>query len=301
MLRGLLPYLDAITVFSDGVYNAVTGAFPQHAKKVFVLRHGIHSYPHITRMGRLEAKQCLNDYLLYDSDLDNATKAALYNHCVFTDPDKVIIGQAGFLDPAKQSEVLFLLRNKLENRLPKVETVAVRIGSIREESQKVYAQKLRRQHDAKKQFLLDIRLPQNMLPVAQRAFDINFYWPLSCTQSGILSHALGAGATIAGRDLEGAGEMLGDSGQIVEKNLNGLVDKITRLLTDPWKNAVNEELQRYYISAFSWEKQAALHYEIAEQVLKQRYAYNTSSPLSITAPYVPANSISTVAESYALV
>ena len=48
-LRILLPYVDTITVFSHGVYNAVTTAFPEYSAKVYVLKHGIHSYPEVSR------------------------------------------------------------------------------------------------------------------------------------------------------------------------------------------------------------------------------------------------------------
>ncbi|MFC1944319.1 hypothetical protein ACFLX5_02325, partial [Chloroflexota bacterium] len=52
MLHSVLPHVDAISVFSYGAYRAVTSAFPEYRGKVNVLRHGVHSYPEVTRLSR---------------------------------------------------------------------------------------------------------------------------------------------------------------------------------------------------------------------------------------------------------
>jgi len=42
LLRETLPLVDALTVFTNGAYRAVLEAFPGYAKKIVVLRHGVH-------------------------------------------------------------------------------------------------------------------------------------------------------------------------------------------------------------------------------------------------------------------
>ena len=269
LLLALLPHVEAITVFSYGVYQAVTLAFPQYREKVYIMRHGIHSYPQIGRLSRKKAREILNGYLLYESDLDPATKGALQKQRIFLDPGTVVIGQTGFLCPSKYSESLYIIRDELQKLVPHKKIVAVRIGSPREESQKAYARQLRNDQNMRDKFLLEIWLPRNMLPLAQRAFDLNFYWPEDCTQSGILAHALGAGAIIAGRDLEGSGETLRSSGAIVAAGLDLMVAKIKNLIVNPDIGSRIEEDALAYAAEFSWENQAKRHHELAELISHQ--------------------------------
>jgi hypothetical protein len=181
-----------------------------------------------------------------------------------------VIGQAGFLDPSKQSEILFQAQEDLQRILPGVRIVAVRIGGVRSECQVAYVEELRRQRDNKNRFLVEIHLPQRILPLAQRAFDINFYWPRDCTQSGALAHALGAGATIAGRDLEGVGEILKDAGQLVDDNFDRLLYKIKDVILSQEMIERMEENALKYAADYTWDKQAVRHSEIVDMVLSKR-------------------------------
>lgn len=267
LLRTLLPYVEAITVFSRGVYQAVTSAFPEHHDKVYIMKHGIHSYPEMSRLSRKEAKEKLNDFLLYESGLDRKTKEALGKQRIFLDSDTVVVGQTGFLEPAKNSEMLYTARDSLQKTIPQRRIVAVRIGSPRNEVQRIYAEKLQRWQDGRNKFLFEVRLPQNILPLAQRAFDVNFYWPHECTQSGLLTHALGAGAIIACRDLEGVGEAVKEAGGIVDTDLSHLLFKITNLILNPGLGEGIEQSALSYAAEFSWRNQARRHYELAERIL----------------------------------
>ncbi|GAH65343.1 unnamed protein product, partial [marine sediment metagenome] len=47
-LSETLPLVDFLTVFTDGAYQAVVGAFPKYRARVIVLRHGVHLYPEIS-------------------------------------------------------------------------------------------------------------------------------------------------------------------------------------------------------------------------------------------------------------
>ena len=279
LLQALLPHVEAITVFSHGVYGAVTSAFPEHREKVYVIKHGIHSYPEITRLSRKEAKEKFNDFLLYESGLDQKTKEAVHKQRIFLDPATVLVGQTGFLDPSKNSALLYLAREGLQKLIPHRRIVAVRIGKTRQESQRIYAKHLRRTHKGRDKFFAEVWLPQNILALAQRAFDVNFYWPTNCTQSGVLAHALGVGAVIAGRDLEGVGETLKEAGELLSTDLRHLLLMTRDLILNPELRERLEKAVLEYAEEFSWEKQARRHYELAEHIL---------SPMpSLPVPYSP--------------
>jgi len=265
LLQALLPLVEAITVFSHGVHSAVTLAFPEYREKVHKLKHGTHSYPEATRLKREEAREKLSDFLL-KSNLEQIIKEKLNRGRIFLEPDAVIIGQTGFLSPSSYSELLYIARDRLQQMIPHKRIIAVRIGGVRESTQKTYAEKLRREQDGINKFLLEIWLPERMVPIAQRAFDINFYWPKDCTQSGILAHALGAGAIIAGRDLEGVGETLKEAGALVDTDLRRLIMKVKALILNPELKVKIEERALKYAAKFSWKNQARRHYELAEQV-----------------------------------
>ena len=267
-LRDLLPHVDGITVFSKGVYDAAVSALPEYRRKVHILRHGIHQYLDVARMSRRDAKERLNDFLLYEADLRPETKEALYRERILLDDDIIVIGQTGFLSPLKGSELLYIASEKLRRLLPSRRIAAVRIGNPRENSQKAYVRQLEQDTDQIDDFILSLSdvLPQNMLPVAQRAFDINFYWPSDCTQSGIMAHALGAGATIAGRDMEGVGETLKEAGVVVSTKMDDLVREMKKLILCPELAAMSEHNALTYAIDYSWERQALRHSALATEV-----------------------------------
>jgi len=129
-----------------------------------------------------------------------------------------------------------------------------------------------------------------MLPMAQRAFDVNFYWPRECTQSGIQAHAIGVGAIIAGRDLEGVGETLKAAGGLVDTNLRHLVVKIHDLILKPKVSEKIEETALNYAVKFCWENQARSHYELAERILSPTPVWSTPSlPLTVGSNSCPTN------------
>jgi hypothetical protein len=266
LLRLLLPHVDAITVFSNRVHQTVLAAFPEHQDKVHIVRHGVHSYPGVCRLTRREAKEKLIDFLLHESDLDPKTKDRLYRQRVFVDPGTVVVGQTGFLSVSKRSEALYWARDALQQAVPHKRFVAVRIGIPRDDVQEAYAERLQGLQRDKPNFLLKAWLPQSMLPVAQRAFDINFYWPADCTQSGVLAHALGAGAFVVGRDLEGVGETLREAGQPVDTDLRRLIAKAGEVITRPELMDMIAARALSYAREFSWESQAQRHYELAERI-----------------------------------
>ena len=295
MLKEMLPHVDAVTVFSYGVYQAVTSAFPEYREKIHVLKHGVHSYPEISRLSRKEAKEKFNDFLLYESNVEKTTKEYLHKRRVFLDPNAVVIGQTGFLSPTKQSEMLYTVGEKLQKLIPDRRIIAVRVGHSRDRNQKLYAENLVRMQRNSDEFLLDVWLPQRVLPLVQRAFDINFYWPSDCTQSGILAHALGAGAVVAGRDLEGVGETLKEAGGLADKDLWRLLTQMRNQIINPVLGEEREEAARQYAMRLSWQKQAQLHCELAEYVLSLAPARQA---LQVNFGTVPAPNLRLVNEAY---
>lgn len=266
MLRDLLPCVDAITVFGYGVWRAVNFAFPEYGDKVYVIKHGIHSYPDVSRMSRMEAKEQLNEFLLYESDLAQETKEALHKQRTFIDPHTFVVGQTGFLCPLKGSEALYDVTDKLRKLIPSRRIAAVRIGTSRDGFQRAYTERLRGQGNSTDKFILETWLPLQMLPVAQRAFDVNFYWPKDCTQSGIVAHALGAGATIVGRDMESTGETFSEAGAATASHLSQLVSKVKAVILNSELTSVIEQQALQYAAEFSWTNQARRHAELANRI-----------------------------------
>jgi glycosyltransferase involved in cell wall biosynthesis len=272
-LRLLLPHTDAITVFSYGVYQAVTRAFPEHKDKVHVLRHGIHLNPIVARMSRVEAKVRIHEYLVYESGLDKAYKDSLKQQRVFLDADTFVIGAAGFITASKGTELLYRAQDLLQHLLPRRRIVAVHAGALREADNSVdskYAVELRTSHNSPGQFFLETYLPEDVLPILQRALDIYFYWPSDCTQSGILAQALGAGATIACRDMEGVGETVKLAGGLACVDFEQAIASLKELVLHPELRSEMSERAVSYAEEFSWRNQALKHFELAERLWHSR-------------------------------
>jgi glycosyltransferase involved in cell wall biosynthesis len=286
LLRGLLPIVDGITVFSHGVHNAVVSAFPRHREKVHVIPHGVHSYPRVAHMTRAQAKQSLHDFLVHQAPLAEEIKEILCKERVFLDPDTVALGQTGFLCPLKGSEMLCTMADRLQKATPSSRVASVRIGSPRDGNQEEYASNLQRHQNGTDRLLLNTWLSRTMLPVAQKAFDINFYWPRDCTQSGILAHAFGAGAVIVGKDMEGVGETLREAGAATATQLEPLAQQMKALALIPELTRRAEEKALEYASNLSWRNQARAHHVLAERTAwvhakPRAYSVLQSIPLGV--------------------
>jgi glycosyltransferase involved in cell wall biosynthesis len=285
-LRMLLPHTDAITVFSNGVYKAVTQAFTKYADKVHVLRHGTHACPEMASMIRQDAKARMHEYLMGDSGLEEATKDNLRNGSVLNDPDTIVIGGAGFVTASKGVGPLFRVRDMLQQMMPETRIVAVYVGSLRVPDNRVdsrCAAELRMRYNSAGKFFLETYLPGDMLPVILRALDVYFYWPSDCTQSGIVAHALGAGAVIACRDMEGVGETVKMAGGLTSKDLGKLTARIRQVvLNRGLRNEISQRAFRY-AEEFSWKNQALKHFKLAEQLLrsKQLHRLPAGPPLAV--------------------
>jgi hypothetical protein len=272
-LRSLLPHTDAITVFSDGVYQAVTQAFPEHRGKVHVLRHGIHLYPVIARMSRAEAKIRIHEYLVGESELDQARKDSLRQQRVFLDTDTIVMGTTGFITASKGIEFLYRAQDLLQQMLPRRKIVAVHIGCLREvdnSTDSKFTAELRARYNSPGQFLIETYLPEDILPLALGALDIYFYWPSDCTQSGILAHALGAGATIACRDMEGVGETVKMAGGLAYMDFEQAIAGLKELVFNTkLRNEMSDRAVRF-AEELSWRNQALKHFKLPERLCHTR-------------------------------
>ena len=273
-LGTMLPHTDAITVFSDGVYEAVTSAFPEYSDKVHVLRHGTHVYPSIARMSRAKAKARIHEYLVNESDLDKVSKKNLKEQGVFLDPETTVIGTAGFITASKGTELLFQARNRLRQMLPPERKIAaVRAGFLRDPENSIdikAATEYRINYNGPGEFFLETYVPADMFPIMLRAWDVSFYWPSDCTQSGIVAHALGAGATIACRDMEGVGETVKMAGGLTSADLDNLVAGTKDIILSPrLRNEISGRALQY-AHDFSWRNQALAHFALAEQLCRCR-------------------------------
>jgi len=279
-LQALFPNVDAITVFTDGIYHAISHAFPKYSHKVFVLRHGTHLYPEITKMSKLEARARINDYLLGESLLNQNNKDTLREQRVFNNTNILLIGGAGFITANKGIDLIYDACDAVRQMIPEKKIAGVYIGFLREVDKSDDIEcvaRLNARCNQGNNHFLQTYLPDDMLPLFFRALDIHFYWPSDCTQSGIIAHALGCGATIACRDMEGVGETVKMAGGFTSPDFGKLVSGIKQLVLnaemrdDLSKKAVN------YAEAFCWRKQAIQHFKIADHVLSTIYktkAYN---------------------------
>jgi len=156
LLKGIFPWVDAVTVFSRGSYLAIKKAFPQYINKTFILKHGIHYFPRIIKMSKDTAKRKVFQFLIEKSNLEEVKKTELEKEKIFLDPKILMVGSAGFVTPSKNTEKLFLMRNYLQKVFPQRKVVALYIGTPREKSKKElnYSEKLKKMHNGRNIFFL---------------------------------------------------------------------------------------------------------------------------------------------------
>ena len=116
LLKDVLPFLDAITVFTDGAYQAVTRRFPEYKDKVVVLRHGVHLYPSISQE---EARERLLGYLLNQENIPLVQRERLKeNYHYFFSPETIVIGNVGLITLGKDPLQLYRLGQLVRAKLP---------------------------------------------------------------------------------------------------------------------------------------------------------------------------------------
>ena len=267
-LQEILPRLDCSTVFTIGAQRAMQRAFPRHAARVVLLRHAMEASPAITRD---QARRSLIRYLERVRSAVRPTGSAQTLLDALADPASAVIGAFGFIQWDKGFRMAYTLRDALGERLRGRRILGLVMGSLREpevrRNQNLLAQ-LETAADGRNRFLVSAMPPDPVFRAAFKAVDINVFWPDSPTQSGRLAHALGMGAVIVGRDIEGVGEELREVGAPVCRDFDELVEKAVRLLNDEARADAASMRARRYAAQYSWVNQASRHPEIADALVK---------------------------------
>lgn len=270
-LEQILPLVDAITVFSDGVYYAIKGAFPQYENKIIEIRHGCKIYPSITRK---LAKYSLTGFLLSSQHLSkNLKKQIEALSKIIYNKNVKLIGNFGFISFGKGIETIYLLRDELEKSLPKKRIISLYIGCVRNPKDPEHFEclkSLKKFHDGKKNFFINLYVPEVIFPALLKAFDAYIFWPREATQSGRLANLQGAEACVVGKNLEGIGETLKISGCPVMNSYAGLLHSLKQILSRPDYQRWVEKEAKNYAKKFKWKTQAKKHLILGNSLLKNK-------------------------------
>lgn len=270
LLKEVLPFIDALPVFSDGTRQAVIKAFPEYKNKVTVLRHGIQVYPEISQN---QARKRFLDFLANQANIPNTQKEEIRSlYGVLFSDKTILVGNFGFITHDRDPISVFLLRERLQKKLPEYKIIAVYAGIIQKRVDKPPAEslpllkQLKSVHDGRYNLFFEEYIPDEILPFAFRALDFTVIWYAKATQSGRMAYAQGAGSLVVGRDIEGVGEALGLSGLPAAVTLDELSEKIKRLILE---TDLKEKLwgkSDDYASRFSFAAQAQKHLLIEQTV-----------------------------------
>lgn len=270
LLAEVLPLLDLVTCFTPSAAAAVQQAFPQYADRVAVLRHGLHTPQPLDQR---EARRVVAGFLEQMPDAVRPHGAAGELARALNDPETAFVGTMGFIQADKGFEAAFRLRDELQVRLPERRVVGLVMGSMREPD--LHANRRLMRHlgaaaDGEGRFMVEALPPDAVFQAALAAMDINVYWPDSPTQSGRVAHALGVGATVLGRDIEGLGDTLREVGVPAAADFDELVPLAAGLLTHPELAQGLRERGRSYARRYSWAAQARRHLSLADGLVERR-------------------------------
>ncbi|MEF9425716.1 MAG: dual specificity protein phosphatase family protein, partial [Candidatus Mariimomonas ferrooxydans] len=262
-------FSDAITVFTDGAYQAVIRRFPEYKNKIVVLRHGVHLYPGISQK---EARKRLLGYLLSQEDIPLTQREELKQiYYQFFSPETIVLGNIGFITPDKDPIQLYQLGQLVQAKLPFNRVIVLYIGRIQKRKDRIenlpILENLRAIHDGRKNLFFEHYLPDELLPFAFHSLDFSVFWSKSATQSGRLAHAMGTGTCVVGRRIEGIGETLDLAGLPSAASLDELAEKIERLVFDSKLKKEAKRLSREYAQQFSFKRQAQKHILLKEAIL----------------------------------
>ncbi len=274
LLKRALPLLDALTVFTKGAYQTVIKAFPEYKDRIVVIRHGVHLYPEVSRR---KARERLIEYLIDQAEIPFRKKRELeknYSHLL--SPKTIILGNFGFITADKAFSDLYRFRQLIQERVPRHRIITFVIGKIQKRKDKELSEflplleGLKSVHDGEGNLFFENYLPEELLPVALRALDFTIFWPHNATQSGRMSHALGAGTCVMGRDIEGIGETLKLCGLPATETLEELAEVVREYILHPGLRQKAEERGREYAKRYSYEAQAKKHLLLAESLMANK-------------------------------
>ena len=268
LLKNELPYIDVNTVFTNGVYKAFTKAFPEYKEKTVLIRHGVPSYP---RISQENAKKEIISWLESENELNQDWQKSVedLNSKIF---EKITItfGDIGFIDARKLSNTIYPIIKLLQKRFPEKNIIGLYIGTLSFASLKKisYLQRLKNLHNPKNNFyFFETYVPEHLFAKSLRALDIIHMWQKDCRQSGKLAHALGIGATVVGRNIEGVGETLKMCGYPALNAYEDFLNEIERIIANSESKDLMEKSASEYAKTYNWENQALKHIELAESLI----------------------------------
>jgi len=273
-----LPEVDAITVFSEGVHNAVTSAFPEYGSKVHIIRHGIPQYGTLGfNSGHLaytadttgESREKMKDYLTEQGLMTEKLRSVL------NDPEAVIVGATGFICPDKREASIFKMADEAnailkgmgyeKNPIHVVYMGSMRTGEDNEQKTKqMFEEAVSNGH-----VFIEHFVPDGMYSHALNMNDVVVFWPESATQSGRLVHAIGMGSNILGKDVEGVGETLRDAGYLALRDPEELSRRLAAYVVSgksPEVFEIDEAKRAAYISRNNWTRITDDHFDMAENL-----------------------------------
>lgn len=269
-LENILPLVDAVTVFSDGAYLAVCGAFPNFKNKVVVLRHPCKLCPPIIRKN---AKEILIKNILSSKKISHEARKQLESlEKIISKKNVKLIGDIGFITPSKGSEIIYLIRDELEKKSNK-KIISMYIGTVRDltdNKQINYAKKLKSFHDGKKNFFIDLYIPEKSLTLCLKAFDAIIFWPNACTQSGRLALLQGAGICGIGKNMEGVGETMKLSALPTVETYGSLINVLAKVLNRPDSKNLMIAMAKTYAKKFSYSIQAKKTLRLAKAINRKK-------------------------------
>ncbi|MDI6704202.1 MAG: hypothetical protein QME40_06000 [bacterium] len=270
LLEEILPLVDAITVFTNGAYQAVVSTFPEYKDKVVVLRHGVYLYPEVNKE---EARKKLLSYLINRASSQTQKEELKSLQDLFFLDKVILLGSFGFITKDKDPLRLYQLGEILQARLPTYKVIAIYIGRIQKRKDKKMEEglpileRLKSIHDGRRNLFFEDYIPEEIFPFAFQALDFAIFWFHNATQSGRMAHAQGAGTFVVGRNIEGIGETLRLSGLPRACTLEELAEKIEILTLKPELKERALRSSWRYAQNFSYEIQAQKHL-LLEEVLR---------------------------------
>ena len=197
LLKKELPYIDVNTVFTKGVYNAITKAFPKYRDKIVLIRHGVPLYPRISQQN---AKKEIISWLKSKNELKKDWQKSVedLNSKIF-ERIAITFGDVGFIDNRKLSTNIYSTIKLFQKRFPNKKIVGLYIGtlSFRSKQKISYLQRLKNLHNPENNFyFFETYVPERLFAKSLRALDVVHMWQEDCRQSGKLAHAIGIGAYI---------------------------------------------------------------------------------------------------------
>jgi len=268
LLKKELPYIDVNTVFTKGVYMAITKAFPKYRDKIVLIRHGVPSYPRISQQN---AKKEIISWLESKNELKKDWQKSVedLNSKIF-ERIAITFGDVGFIDNRKLSTNIYSTINLFQKKFPNKKIIGLYIGTLSFLSkQKIsYLQRLKNLHNPENNFyFFETYVPERLFAKSLRILDIVDMWQEDCRQSGKLAHAIGIGATVIGRKLEGVGETLKMCGYPALNTYKDFLNEIERFIANSESKDLMKKRVSKYVRTYNWENQALKHIELAESLI----------------------------------